>query len=84
MEINPSNMTLQQLRDHWQTVAAHLLYKLGGETTLTVDDIEQFNTMFGGDMPCLVTTGEKDDLTLKLMPYSHVKQLLKKQEGKGN
>lgn len=65
MEINPSNQTLTQLRDHWQKICVLVMRKLGAkEVDITERDVAE---VMAEGMPFLVTHGRKDGFKLVLV-----------------
>ncbi len=87
-EINPDNATLEQLREHWEKIAAVLVWKLARDgVRITMQDLDQFQAESDAGECVLFTHGHKDSIELAIVSASRAEILARHdaaQSGAGN
>jgi hypothetical protein len=76
-ELNKA-VILDQLQDHWQKMAALIVWKCAkkGTIKITQKDIEGFSKAFPPGMPVLLTHGHIDSIDFKLVSEEEAKVLV--------
>lgn len=84
--LNPNHPLSQQVSDAeaQQKLMAILVMKLGGRIELSVSDVNELSSLFGGEVPVLVTWGHSESLELKLVPMREAKELARTAGGLAN
>ena len=81
-KLNPNHPVTQQLDDEFMhKVAAILVMKCGGRAEISLEDVEAFGAMFGGETPTLVTKGGNETMEFWLVPISEAVKLAEKEGG---
>jgi len=67
--VNPDSTILQQVDGQWQKLAAMIVWKLAGTSTvrLTAGDMDRFNAEFSPGIPVLLTQGHADAIELQIV-----------------
>lgn len=80
--INPNHPVTQALDDDlMHKIAAVLVMKNGGRAEITIDDLEQLQTIFGGEQPTLVTKFNSHNIEFWLVPESEAIELARVEGG---
>jgi hypothetical protein len=68
-ELNPDSAILGQVRDHWEKIAALVIWKLAREkgVAITYLDMEQFNKESDAGEAVLLTWAHRDSIELKIV-----------------
>lgn len=81
-KLNPNHPVTQLLDDEFMhKVAAILVMKFGGRAEISLEDVEAFGAMFGGETPTLVTKGGNETMQFWLVPMSEAVELAKQEGG---
>lgn len=77
MKLNPESTVLQQLDEHWQKMAALILWKLAGskQIRITANDIQALNDAFAPGGPVIYTHGHKDSLEFQIVDGATAERL---------
>lgn len=76
-KINPDSVALQQLDEHWQKIAAFLLWKLAGtaKVSITLADMKAMSEAFEPGMPCVNTHAHFESLDFQLVTEEAAQRL---------
>jgi hypothetical protein len=75
--MTPDSVVLEQLGEHWQKLAAMILWKLNGreKVTITHADIARFQAEFAPQEPVIFTHGHYDSIDFQIITHEQAERL---------
>lgn len=77
VEVNPDSTVLRQLDNHWQKIAAIIVWKLAGRERITIStaDIEKFSAETERGEAVLLSHGHKDSIDFQIVDVAAAEKL---------